>query len=330
MKAVLLVLPVYAALFIAIFSLFTALSTVYYWIGASHAVHEFGASVLLPNIGAALPSIVVASTVISLFLMLLTQRRRSRIGLPVAISAFLFSLLLYAGLFILGSEMQSGEKDSLISSPYQAGYIYPLSEYLFYGETVRYSETDLPVFGPVAVISPNNRDAAEKQVLNLYRSGTFYFTQGELILENTEGGRDAIPLGEEAAAPASSIEAPASMNRIGEELGMITRSLFGLREDSFLLFLGAMALHILFIISGWAFIRTSSWPLFNAILGLLLMRVFFLLHRVSSGDAVEAVLSAVSMEKYLPLLPSIILLTASFLFLLWGIAFHLGSKEGGI
>jgi hypothetical protein len=328
-KAALLVLPVYAVLFIAIFSLFTALSTVYYWIGASHAVNELGASVLLPHIVDALPSIVVASTVISLFFLLLTQRRRSRIGLPAALSAFFFSFFLYAGLFILSSEMQSNEEGPPISSPYRAGYLYPLSEYLFYGETIRYSDADLPVFGPVALISPNNREAEEKQVLSLYRSGTFYFTQGELILEDPEGGRDAIPLGEDASGPVSSLETPVSVRRIGEEIGMITRSLTGLRENSFLLFIGAMALHILFIISGWSFIRTSSWPLFNALLGLLLMRVFFLLHRLSIGDAVEAMLFAVSMEKYLPLLPSIILLTASFLFLFWGIAFHLGSKEGG-
>ena len=327
MKATLLVLPVFSALFIAVFSLLAALSAVFFWIEASNAVGEYGLTIILPQLVHALPVLTILASVLSLFFILLTYSGSRNVGFTASLTALLFASLIYGGLFAVFDGMSADTEETYISSPFEAGYIYPLGEHLFYGESIRYNNDDMPSFSPVALVSTRAPEA-----VSLYSTGTVTDAHGTLRINGRIFGGDddakSIPLERNRGGVLSALDPPPLAARMAEEAGIIDRSLGNLLNTSLIMFAAAVIVQALFVVTSWTFIRSSPWPFFNAIVALLLIRGFFFLHRIATGEAVSSLLSGAGLQEHTALAPYILLALVSFLFILWSIAFHMGSREG--
>lgn len=356
MKSALLALPVFAAFFAAIFLFLTFLSGVYFRIETSHAVGELGLGVLTPHIAAALPAILTVTTVLSLFFLLFSLRKKKAITFPVYISAILAASLFYGGLFLLFSGIDSSEETAPkpISSPFEAGYIYPAGDYLFYSEAVVYEESgeaEIPgaVYQTVALVAPKGYEMGTDQersvkqeegeeesyklpLLSLFRSAALRSEEETLVLKGNIFGaihtEPRIPLGGRDSSMLSSVNPPGLIRAVAGEAGLVAGSLQGLRSSSLPFFAAAILIQVLFITISWAFVRTSRWPLFNSLIALLLIRGFFYLFSLGSGEAVRELLAGFSMEGHADLAPYALLLAVSLVFLLWNTAFHFGRKEG--
>jgi len=337
-KSALLVLPVYAAIFAALFSLLTLLSVIYFWIEASQAVMSLGWSVLTPQIAATLPSMVSLCSIFSLFFLLFSYRRKRQIGLAVFASAFLLTSLVYGGLFLLIQRISPNEQRPGIIAAYEAERFYSIGEKHVYSERVSFRDEAgirTPHFSPILLIDPHSLDAKpetqSRRILSLYREGIIDRNDEKLRFDGAvSADTDAtksIELREGNESILASIEPPSLIRAFAGEARLCAGNLERLLSRSIFHFAAAIAIQVLFVIVAWSFIRTSSWPLFNSIIALLMLRGFFFLYRISSAETVESLLSGFSLEAYYELFPSAALLVLTLLFGLWNLAFYAGRKE---
>lgn len=362
MKSALLVLPVFAAIFAAFFSLLTLFTAAYFWIETSEAVGSLGTTVVISHVSRALPQIVILSSILSLFFLLFAFRKRPRIGIPMFIAAAILAATAYGGLFIAVQTMsESSTEEPAVSSPYRAGYIYPIGDYLFYSEELAHrTEDELSLYRPILLISPYTQaprvSLETHRALSLYRNAALDGAEKSLVLgeavfaggvrsegsgeagaEATDGegtaaragsgGRGRIPLRAGKESLLSSTEPPQLAATLSHEAKMVSANLLALLEKGLPYFAAAILVHVLYVILSWTFIRTSPWPLLNALVGLLLLRLYFFIHRITTGDALRSLMSGLSLEGYGQFLPSGALAALTLLFILWSIAFYAGKKE---
>lgn len=356
MKSTVLILPVFAALFCTVFLFLGFFTSVYYWIETSHAVEQLGFSVLVPHILEALPPITVVSTMFSLFLLLFSFRKRKKVGLFIPIVTGAAAVLLYGGLFMLLSNAETAEDTEHISSPFEAQQIYPVGDYLFYGEKAEYitnsntggSEALLqPSFSPVVIITPlvygdfSARGVEDQRILSLYRRGRVDDNTGEFLLygpifaddmeeekeENEEEAALRIPLYSKSASALVFNNPPSIVSSIAQEAIIVSQSLRALLDRSPLFYAATVGIHVLFAVMSILFIRTIPWPLLSSLVVLLFVRGFFFLHRLAESDIAAALMRGLSLEGVSGFAPAAVLLFLSILFLLWNTAFYFGKKE---
>ena len=107
------------------------------------------------------------------------------------------------------------------------------------------------------------------------------------------------------------------MNRVFSELYDTSLSMFALTSLSvlFCLFMGAL------------FLSRSRWPLFNAVAILIFLRVFLYVFPILWGKGILQIAGLFVKEKYLPFVPSGLLLAAGILFLLSALLSMLSGKN---
>ncbi|MFO7850386.1 MAG: hypothetical protein R6V67_10535 [Spirochaetia bacterium] len=362
MKSTLLVLPVFAALFCAVFLFLGSFTSVYYWMETSHAVEELGFSVLVPHVLDKLPSITVFSAILSLFLLMFTFRKRQHLGFFDYALTFAAAMLVYGGLFMALSDIDTKRDISRIASPFDAQQIYPVGDYLFYGEQVEYtSETGdsrlegeiRPSFAPVVIVSPliygdsSLQGIEDHHILSLYRRALVDDLEGEFILQDTifggaeersgadgEGAADPdkdsaqrIPLRSKSWSVLVYNDPPSIVSSVAHEAELVSQALRRLLDGSLVFYAATVGIHVFFVVVSIFFIRTIPWPLVSALVVLLFMRGFFFLYRLAESDVAAELMKGLSLEKFSGLAPAAVLLVLSILFLLWNTAFYFGKKE---
>jgi hypothetical protein len=150
---------------------------------------------------------------------------------------------------------------------------------------------------------------------------------GEAPPATGNGKRDLIPLRTGKESLLSSSEPPELIATIAHEAQLASRNLLALLEKGLPYFAAAVLVHVLYVIFSWACIRTSPWPMFNALVGLFLLRLFFYIHRITTGDAVRSLMAGFPIEGYGKLLPTGAVGAITILFVLWSIAFYAGKRE---
>ncbi len=356
MKSTVLVLPVFAALFCTVFLFLGIFTSVYHWIETSHAVEQLGFGVLVPHVLEALPPITVVSAIFSLFLLLFSFRKKDRVGFSVSAVTWAAAVLLYGGLFMALSNAGTAEDADYISSPFEAQRIYPVGDYLFYGEKAEYipnsgiegsKELLQPSFSPVVIISPlvygdsSVRGVEDQRILSLYRQGRVDDYAGEFILsdpvfpDNTEGENKEkeeeaaleIPLYSKSSSVLVFNNPPSIVSSIAREAVIVSQSLGNILEDSTVFYAAAVCIHALFAVMSILFIRTIPWPLLSALLVLLFVRGFFFLHRLAESEIAKELMGGIPIEGMDAFAPAAVLLLLSLLFLLWNTGFYFGKKE---
>jgi hypothetical protein len=336
-KSALVVLPVFAAIFAALFSVLTISSTLYQWVESAQAVESAGFGVLMPAVIDSLGPALTVSTVLALFLLLFAVRRRRRIGAAVMLLSSLCAILCYGGLFLLIQGIEAGEERSAVLSPYPAGTIHHLDHSLFYAAELRHEpSTSRPRFGTVALITPHTRVSPQQEqahtALELYREGLIDPSAGDFIVRNRvfpeKEGERTVQMADNGGVLPGTTASPL-IAAVSREARMAFRALEHVHRRSIILLAAAVAAQVFFVVASWAFVRTSSWPLLNAVLALLLLRGFFALHRLTDAELVMSIFSGIGAEKYIPLFPTAVLIAVALLFSLWNLAFSLGRGESG-
>jgi len=266
-----------------------------------------------------LPSLLLVclpvATAGSLFLILLVRARSQGRNLLSAVFVVITAVVLYTGPGYVLLKMET-TPSSLIRFPLEEGKITQLGEKLLYSQTFSGTEdgediTELRNNAVIQIESEAPRISFYPQLVPRIREQKIYKTDTSLLIDYQSSPR----VTETLILPSD------RLGRLTDEISALTDGLGRALDTGIIAFLIYAISQVLFLSGSWAVIRTSRWPLWNALLVLIFFRGFFRLDAVFRSDTVREGLRILSLEKHVYLAPSAGFLLLAVLFFLWGIFF---------
>lgn len=318
MKKAVVVSAAYVGFFIVSLTLLTTVVLIFTWISNYSPVFQSAAfaRTALKSILQTLP----AAVALSLMLVLLI-RTRSRTRAPVlSILVSVVAIALYAGSAYLLIQLTAPTETS-------AGEKFP-----FFEQRITQVEHSLLYTGTMSAVENGYRiepvlhadmDKQKAPRITYYRQGIAYPADNKI----TDSEQNPIIQYSDQSTPFSAfVQPPEVLHRLLAEIAGITTALkqSAARGRLYLLFIAAA--HVIFLTGSWSIIRSSRWPLLNALLALLFLRGFFFLDAVFRGGIITEVLRVLSLENYTFLAASSGFFLFGILFMLWGLVYNPAPK----
>ncbi len=318
-KKAVVISAAYVGLFLISLTLLTAVSLIFNWIINYSPVYH--SSSFMQNAVTSTWRALPVAVALSLMLILLVRTRSRRRAPLLSIVISVLAIALYAGLaFLLMQLSPQSEVTRSSSLPFYEQRLVQIEETLLYTGQIRNVDSSY-LIEPLLRIDLNAQQAPR---VSYYQQGTAYPAQNRIldaeespIIEYTQS---EIPFFAFAAPPIL-------INRILTEIGGVNSALQQSAARGWVFLLITTAAHVLFLTGSWSIIRSSRWPLLNALLSLLVLRGFFFLDAAFRGGIFAEVLKVLSLEQLSFLAAPAAFLLLGFLFTLWGLVYNPAPKE---
>ena len=319
MKKAVVVSAAYVGLFLISLTFLTAVSLTFNWIINYSPVYQ--SSAFMQNMVTSTRRALPAAVALSLMVLLLV-RTRSRHRAPLlSMTVSLIAVALYTGTaFLLLQLTPQPETTRSSSLPFYEQRLVQIEETLLYTGTIRTSDSRY-LIEPLLRIDLN---AQQSPRVSYYPQGLAYPDQNKIlaaeessIIEYTQRENPFFAF----AAP------PRIIKRILNEIGGVNTALQQSAARGWVFLLITTAAHVLFLTGSWSIIRSSRWPLLNALLALLVLRGFFFLDAAFRGGIFAEVLKILSLEQFSFLAAPAAFLLLGLLFTLWGLVYMPAPKE---
>lgn len=321
MKKAVVISAAYVGFFLISLTLLTAISLIFTWISNYSPVYQ-SAAFMQQTLSSMLQVLPVAIA-LSLMLVLLV-RTRSRTRAPVlSLTISILAIALYAGIAFLLMQLDAHEEGPQSSSlPFYEQRLTQVEQALLYTGTIR----DIDEGYQITPLLHTDLDKAVPPRISYYSQGTAYPAQTRI---QTAEMNTILEYSQEANPFYAFVRPPVIINRLLVEIGGVSAALIQSAARSWIFLLITAAAHVLFLTGSWSLIRSSSWPLLNALLSLLVFRGFFFLDAAFRGGLLTELLKVLALEDFVFLAaPGAFLLLAG-LFILWGLVYNPAPKGAG-
>lgn len=301
----------YVGLFLISLTFLTAVTLIFNWIINYSPVYQ--SSTFLQLAGTSALQVLPAATALSLMLLLL-MRTRSRSRAPLmSIIVSLIAIAIYTGTaFMLLELSQLPDSQQSSSLPFYEQRLVQIERNLLYTGQIRDVDSGYMI-EPILHIDLTGEQTPR---ISYYEQGTAYPAENKIlaaeespILEYTQQENPFFAFA----------EPPALIKRILAELDGINAAVRQSADRGWIFLLITTSAHVLFLTGSWSIIRSSRWPLLNALLALLVFRGFFFLDAVLRRGILTEILEVLALEQFSFLAAPAAFLLLALLFILWGL-----------
>jgi len=317
-KKAVVVSAAYVGFFLVSLTLLTAISLIFTWISNYSPVYQSAA--FMQHTLSSMLQVLPAAIALSLMLVLLV-RTRSRTRAPL-LSLFIsiLAIALYAGVaFLLMQLSVYTENPQASSLPFYEQRLTQIEQSLLYTGTIR----DIDQGYQISPLLHTDLDKAQAPRISYYPQGIAYPEEYRIETEETPA---ILEYSQEVNPFYAFVKPPVIIDRLLGELEGVNAALKQSAARSWILLLLTAAAHVLFLTGSWSLIRSSSWPLLNALLSLLVFRGFFFLDAAFRGGILSELFKVLALEEFLFLAAPLAFLLLSGLFILWGLVYNPAPK----
>ncbi len=318
MKKAVVVSAAYVGFFLISLTLLTAISLIFTWISNYSPVYQSAA--FMRHALASMLQVLPAAVALSLMLVLLV-RTRSRTRAPIlSLSISILAIALYAGTAFLLMQLSTHTVNPQSSSlPFYEQRLTQIEQSLLYTGTIR----DIDDGYQITPVLHIDLDKADTPRISYHPQGIAYPAENRIQSAEAQG---ILEYSQQANPFYAFVKPPVIINRLLVEMEGVTTALKQSAARSWIFLLITAAAHVLFFTGSWSLIRSSSWPLLNALLGLLVFRGFFFLDAAFRGGIVAEMLKVLALENYIFLAAPAAFVLLGMLFILWGAVYNPAPK----
>ncbi|MFW6207152.1 MAG: hypothetical protein ACOC7X_00490 [Spirochaetota bacterium] len=321
MKKAVVVSAAYVGFFLVSLTLLTAISLIFTWISNYSPIYQSAA--FLQQALASMLQVLPAALALSLMLVLLV-RTRSRTRAPVlSLVISILAIALYAGTaFLLMQFSAHGKGPQARSLPFYEQRLTQIEQTLLYTGTIR----DIDEGYRITPLLQAELDKAGHPRISYYPQATAYPAENRIQTAET---RALLEYSQAENPFYAFVKPPVIIHRLLGELEGVNAALKQSAARSWIFLLIAAAAHVLFLTGSWSLITSSSWPLLNALLALLVFRGFFFLEAAFRGGILSELLNVLALEDFIFLAAPAAFLLLAGLFILWGLVYNPAPKGAG-
>lgn len=314
MKKAVVLSAAYVGIFIINLFLISGVSLIFTWI--SNYSPEYQSMHFFEPAPQALLTAIAPTVALSLMIVLLLRTRspaRSREPLGGLIVT-LVAIGLYMGSALLILQfLQPGTSAVNRQIPFYQQQLVQIEQDMLYA-----GEIQVPAQGEVSIAPLLRIDMDKTQAP---RITYFQRAQADPIRRRISdpGGERIIEYSQRTTPFYAFVEPPTSLQRISREIEGIAQTLRRSTEKGWIFLLLISAAHVLFLTGSWSLIRSSRWPLLNALIALIVFRGFFFLDAAFHSGVFAEALQVLSLEEYSFLAAPAAFLLLGVLFIVWGV-----------
>ena len=319
MKKAVVISAAYVGLFLLSLTLLTAVALIFTWISNYSPVSQ-SAGLAERSLESILRSLPVAVALSLMLVLLIRTRTRSRAPVT-SILVSVVAIVLYAGAAYLLIQLTAQTEPAAGKGlPFYEQRITQVEQSLLYTGKMNAVEGDYQI-KPVLHIEMDTQSAPR---IAYYQQGVAYPAENRIA---DSENNSIIEYNDQSTPFSAFIQPPEVLHQLLAELAGINTALKQSLDRGRLFLLIIAAAQVFFLTGSWSIIRSSRWPLLNALLALLFFRGFFFLDAAFRGGVFAEVLQVLSLEKFTFLAAPGGFLLLGILFVLWGLVYNPAPKE---
>lgn len=261
---------------------------------------------------------IPAAAALSMMLILLVQLNFGGGNLIASLLILLFATALYALPLPFVFQLES-EPDSRYHFPFDEQSLSQTEELLLYIDKIKTSpaEDAPPTVYELEGVSILDTDGATPKIAHYFKAEVDVAAS----LISSEDGERLVNYGARNSLNEELVDSQKVLGNLSADIESLSRALRESAAQGWIPLLIHSFAHVLFLAASWGVIRTSRWPLLNAILAILIFRGFFYLDTLFRGEIVQEGLTILKLHAYSDYAVSAGFAILALLFLLWGMTF---------
>jgi len=312
----------YVGIFIISLFFISGVSLIFTWI--SNYSPEYQSMRFFEPALQALLSAIAPAVALSLMLVLLLRTRTATRDPFAGLVVTLVAIVLYMGTALLILQLfQPDTSTEVRHTPFFQQRLAQIEQDLLYTGQIQVSERDEVAIAPLLRI---DMDKTQAPRITYFQEAQADPTRRRIT---TASGETILEYSPRTTPFYAFIEPPASLQRISREVEGIAQSLRQSIAKGWIFLLLITAGHVLFLTGSWSLIRSSRWPLLNALIALIVFRGFFFLDAAFHSGVFAEALQVLSLEEYSFLAAPAAFLLLGLLFILWGVV-HQPAPAGAV
>lgn len=322
MKKAVVISAAYVGFFIVSLTLLGALVLIFTWI-SNYSPEYQSLHFFEPLIKALLYSLPAAAALSLMTVLLIKTRTREKAPFQ-SIIVSIIAIALYAGgaMFLLHMSKSTDSIDTH-TLPFYQQRLAQIGKTILYTGQINVSLQDSASIAPLLTVDMSKERPPR---VSFYPEGRA-FPEQQVIMDNQENR--IFEYTSNTSPFYAFVEPPEFLRTLLQEVRGVVTSLQASLDKGWIFLLFTSAAHVLFLTSSWSLIRSSHWPLLNALLALLVLRGFFFLDAAFHSGIFAEILQVLSLDSYVFLAPPIAFLVIALLFALWGLVYNPSPKGAG-
>ncbi|MDZ7793169.1 MAG: hypothetical protein U5P10_05585 [Spirochaetia bacterium] len=314
MKKAVVLSAAYVGIYIISLLLISGVILIFIWI--SNYSPEYQSMHFFEPASQALLAAIAPAVALSLMLVLLLRTRtpaRSRDPLGGLIVT-LVAIALYMGTALLVLQFfQPGASTEVRHTPFFQQRLVHIEQDLLYTGQIQVSEGDEVSIAPLLKI---DMDKTQAPRITYFQKAQADPTRRRITAPD---GETILEYSPRTTPFYAFVEPPASLQRISREVEGIAQVIRRSTAKGWIFLLLITAGHVLFLTGSWSIIRSSRWPLLNALIALIVFRGFFFLDTAFHSGVFAEALQVLSLGEYSFLAAPAAFLLLGLLGILWGV-----------
>ncbi len=315
MKKAVVISVAYIGLFLLSLTLLTTLLLIFFWVSTYspelQALHFFEPA--MRSLLYSLPAAVALSLMLVLIIRTRTRKRAPVLSIVVSIIA----ITLYTGTALVtlqvSDTIQISEHNSF---PFYEHRLSQIENTMLYTGRISFDSDQTATITPLLTLDMEKQQPPR---ISYFKKGTSEPEHSSITVPEENKTIEYIP---QITPFYTFVGPPEFLHQILGEIQGIILALKQSAQKGWIFLLLTTASHVLFLTAGWSVIRSSKWPLMNALLALLMIRAFFFLDAALHGGVFAEMLKVLSLDSYVFLAPPIAFLILAALFGLWGLLYN--------
>lgn len=264
----------------------------------------------------ALLTATAPAVALSLMLVLLL-RTRSPAGSREPLAGLVVTLVaigLYMGTALLILQLfQPGTSTVNRHTPFYQQRLVQIEQDLLYTGQIQVTERNQVSIAPLLKI---DMDKPQAPRITYFQEAQADPTRRRI---SAAGGETVLEYSPRTTPFYAFVKPPASLQRLSREVEGIAQALRQAAAQGWVYVLLITAAHALFLTGSWSLIRSSRWPLLNALIALIVFRGFFFLDAAFHSGVFAEALQVLSLGEYSFLAAPAAFLLLGLLCILWGV-----------
>jgi hypothetical protein len=257
---------------------------------------------------------IAPAVALSLMLVLLLRTRSSARDPFAGFIVTLVAIALYMGTALLILQLfQPGTSTENRHTPFFQQRLAQIEQDLLYTGQIQVSERDEVSIAPLLRI---DMDKTQAPRITYFQKAQADPTRRRITAPD---GETIIEYSPRTTPFYAFVEPPRSLQRISREVEGMAQVLRQATAQGWVYLLLITAGHVLFLTGSWSLIRSSPWPLLNALIALIVFRGFFFLDGAFHSGVFAEALQVLSLGEYSFLAAPAAFLLLGLLCILWGV-----------
>lgn len=312
MKKAVVLSAAYVGIFIISLLLITGVSLIFTWI--SNYSPEYQSMHFFETAPQALLTAIAPAVALSLMLILLLRTRTSARDPLAGLIVTLVAIALYMGTALLILQLfQPGSSTENRHIPFYQQRMVQIEQDLLYAGQIQVPEHGQVAISPLLKI---DMDKTQAPRITYFQKAQADPSQRRITAPD---GKTISEYSPRTTPFYAFVEPPASLQRISREVEGITQVLRQSTAKGWVFLLLITAAHVLFLTGSWSLIRSSRWPLLNALIALIVFRGFFFLDAAFHSGVFAEALQVLSLGEYSFLAAPAAFFLLGLLCILWGV-----------